>query len=48
MNSIRFFVNNIGDVNYKQNVTYIGAVNAFMGNYAPPRTWGAQISHKFF
>mgnify|MGYP003627085032 CR=1 FL=1 len=45
--SLRAFVKNIGDEDYLQNVTYIGAVGAFMGNYGTPQTWGVQISRQF-
>jgi iron complex outermembrane receptor protein len=45
--SLRAFVRNIGDEEYLQNVTYIGAVGAFMGNYGAPRTWGVQVSRRF-
>ncbi len=45
--SVRFFINNIADEEYLQNVTYIGAVGAFMGNYGAPQTWGVQISRQF-
>ncbi|MET0988190.1 MAG: TonB-dependent receptor, partial [Steroidobacteraceae bacterium] len=46
--TIRFFVNNVGDEEYLQNVIYIGAVGAYMGNYGLPRTWGLQLTRKFF
>jgi iron complex outermembrane receptor protein len=45
-NTLRLFVNNVGDVNYKQNVAYL-TTGAYYGNYAPPRTFGAQYAYKF-
>ncbi|MEQ9590800.1 MAG: TonB-dependent receptor [Parvibaculaceae bacterium] len=45
--SLRVFWNNIGDEEYLQNVTYIGAVGAFMGNYGTPSTWGVQLTQRF-
>jgi iron complex outermembrane receptor protein len=45
--TLNAFLNNATNEHYLRNVTYIGAVGAFMGNYAPPRTWGVQISQKF-
>ncbi|WP_168072258.1 TonB-dependent receptor [Caulobacter sp. SSI4214] len=47
LTELRLYVNNLGDKIYKQNVTYIGAIGAYMGNYAAPRTWGVQLSRKF-
>lgn len=44
---LRGFVNNVTDEEYLQNVTYIGAVGAYMGNYGTPRTWGVQLSKRF-
>ena len=45
--ALRVFVNNVGNEHYKQNIAYIGAIGAFVGNYAAPRTWGVQLSRKF-
>jgi iron complex outermembrane receptor protein len=39
------FVNNVGDKDYKQQVTNFGL--GYFGNYAPPRTWGMRLSSKF-
>ena len=44
---LRLFVRNLTDKHYKQNVTYLGAFGAYYGNYAPPRTWGAQLTRRF-
>lgn len=44
---LRLFVRNLTNRHYKQNVTYLGAFGAYYGNYAPPRTWGAQLSRRF-
>lgn len=46
--TVRLFVNNIGDKEYLQNVSYIGAIGAYVGNYGQPRTWGLQLTRKFF
>lgn len=43
---LRVFVNNITDKAYRLNTTYL-ATGAYMGNYAPPRTWGVQLSRQF-
>jgi outer membrane receptor for ferrienterochelin and colicin len=40
-----FFVNNVGDTLYKQQVTNFGLGN--LGNYGPPRTFGVSLSRKF-
>jgi iron complex outermembrane receptor protein len=45
--SLNLFVNNATNEQYLRNITYIGAIGAYMGNYAPPRTWGVQLSQKF-
>lgn len=46
--SLRFFVNNVGDTLYKQNVTYIAQIpEAYLGNYSRPREWGISLSHNF-
>lgn len=44
---LRAFLNNATDEEYLQNVTYIGAVGAFMGNYGSPSTWGLQLTRRF-
>lgn len=44
---LRLFVNNVTDKAYRQNSTYLGAFGAYFGNYGPPRTFGASISHRF-
>lgn len=44
---LRAFLNNVTDEEYLQNVTYIGAVGAFMGNYGAPSTWGVQLTRRF-
>lgn len=46
--SLRFFVNNVGDTLYKQNVTFIAQIpEAYLGNYSKPREWGISLSHNF-
>ena len=44
---LRLFVNNVTNKIYRQNSTYLGAMGAYYGNYAPPRTWGASVSYRF-
>lgn len=44
---LRLFVNNVGDTAYRQNSTYLGPFGAFLGNYGPPRTWGAAFSYRY-
>jgi iron complex outermembrane recepter protein len=39
------FLSNAFDTNYKQHVLNFGL--GYMGNYAPPRTWGVRLSRKF-
>ncbi|HKP80110.1 MAG TPA: TonB-dependent receptor [Phenylobacterium sp.] len=39
------FVNNVGDKDYKQQITNFGL--GYFGNYAPPRTWGVRLSSRF-
>jgi iron complex outermembrane receptor protein len=47
-NTVRLFVDNIGDVKYLQNVIYLGGQgDDFAGNYGEPRTWGVQYSYRF-
>jgi len=42
---LTLFVNNVSDTLYKQQITNFGLGN--MGNYGPPRTFGARLSRKF-
>ena len=44
---IRIFGNNLGDEEYLQQITYIGAIGSYMGNYGPPRTWGVTVTRWF-
>jgi outer membrane receptor protein involved in Fe transport len=44
---LRLFVNNVTNELYRQNATYLGAMGAYYGNYAPPRTFGASISYRY-
>ncbi|WP_417613424.1 TonB-dependent receptor [Parasphingorhabdus sp.] len=46
--SLRFFVNNVGDKVYLQNITYAGQLpEAYLGNYSKPREWGLSLSYRF-
>lgn len=45
--SLDAFITNVTDEEYKLHTFFVAPLNAYLGNYGTPRTWGVRLSHRF-